>query len=150
VVTDRPLHEIAPPSMLARLGIGIDNLAFRTTDSRDAVALEPFRQAVMRNKLREGLYKEQIGELSFLGRKLFRTRISFPAVVPVGTYRAEVYLMRGGHVVAAQAAPLFIDKQGFGQAMYEFAHQLPLLYGLAAVAAAVAAGWVAGTVFAKT
>ena len=150
VVTDRPLKEIASPSMLARLRIGVDNLDFRTTDARDVAALEPFRQAVVRNKLREGLYQEQVGEVSFLGRKLFRTRIGFPAVVPVGTYMAEVYLMRGDHVIAAQAAPLFIDKQGFGQAVYELAHQLPLLYGLAAVAAAVTAGWVAGTVFPKT
>jgi uncharacterized protein (TIGR02186 family) len=150
VVTDKPLKEIASRSLLARLGIGVDNLNFHTTDARDNAALAQFRQAVVRNKLREGLYQEQAGELSFLGRKLFRTRISFPAIVPVGTYQAEVYLMRGDRVIAAQAAPLFIDKQGFGQAVYEFAHQWPWLYGLAAVAAAVTAGWVAATVFPKT
>jgi uncharacterized protein (TIGR02186 family) len=150
VVADRPLKEIASASMLARLRIGVDNLDFETADARDEAALRPFRQAVVRNKLREGLYQEQVGDVSFLGRKLFRTRIGFPAVVPVGTYQAEVYLMRGDRVIAAQSAPLFIDKQGFGQTVYDFAHQWPWLYGLAAVAAAVAAGWVAGTVFPKT
>ena len=87
--------------------------------------------------------------VTFLGPRLFRTAVNFPATVPVGTYRAEVYLIRNDRVIAAQATPLFIDKYGSEQQVFELAHSMPLLYGLTAVAAAMLAGWLASVVFRK-
>lgn len=149
VAASRPLDEIAPAGLLERLQIGAANLRFQHQGGAGEAEVIPFRAAIVRNKSRERLYFENVGEVAFLGRKLFRTRIDFPAVVPVGTYRAEVYLIRDKRVVAAQAIPLFIDKQGIEQAVYDFAHAMPLLYGLLAVAAAAFSGWLAATAFRK-
>lgn len=77
----------------------------------------------------------------FVGQRLFRAPIEFPATVPVGTYRAEVYLIRDDRVIAAQATPLFIMKRGLEQSLYRFAQEQRLAYGFLIVLLAVFIGW---------
>jgi uncharacterized protein (TIGR02186 family) len=143
VAANRPIEDIASPNLLARLQIGTENLRFAATTPIDDTDLVPYRDAVMRNKVRDGLYQDNAGRVVFLGPKLFRVRVGFPAKVPVGTYQAEVYLVRDDQVISAQATPLFINKFGVEREIYDFAHEQPLAYGVAAVALALTAGWLA-------
>jgi uncharacterized protein (TIGR02186 family) len=148
VATSRPLREIAPHSLLQRLQIGTENLRFRylgTAPRGESIA--DYERSIVRLKLRDGLYREGIGAVDFLGPKLFRTEISFPSTAPVGTYQTEVYLVRDERIVAAQSTPLFIDKQGIEQEVYDFSRAEPAVYGLVAVLMAVLAGWVAAIAF---
>lgn len=145
VLTERPLIEVAPASLLARLQIGSGNLRLETVSGENDLEVAGFRQAIVRERERAGLYRTDIGELKFQGRRLFRARVEFPSSVPVGTYRVEAYLIRDQRVIAAQAIPLFVDKQGVEQAVHDFAQEQPHLYGLAAVLAAVLVGWLAAT-----
>lgn len=147
VASSKPLREIAPISLLQRLQIGTENLRFRYLGSRRPDDIAHYHQAVVRLKIRDGLYRENIGAIDFLGPKLFRTAISFPSTVPVGTYQTEVYLIRDNRIIAAQSTPLFIDKQGIEQEVYDFSRQEPAVYGLVAVLLAVFAGWLAAVVF---
>lgn len=147
VASSKPLKEIAPPSLLQRLQIGTENLRFRYIGSRRAEDFTQYHQAIIRLKTRDGLYRENIGGIDFLGPKLFRTAISFPSTVPVGTYQTEVYLIRDNRIVAAQSTPLFIDKQGIEQEVYDFSRAEPAVYGLVAVLLAVFSGWLAAVVF---
>jgi len=103
----------------------------------------------VRNKEAQKLYEPEVGRVSFLGTRLFRTRIVFPANVPTGNYSVEVLLIRGGQVIAAQTTPMFVSKVGFGADIYDFAHQWAALYGLIAILLAVSAGWAAGLIFRK-
>ena len=73
--------------------------------------------------------------------------IRFPSTVAVGTYRAEVYLIRDDRVIAAQSTPLFVDKQGVEQEVFDYSRREPAVYGFIAVMLAVAAGWLAALVF---
>ncbi|MFN4275511.1 MAG: TIGR02186 family protein [Ferrovibrio sp.] len=147
VASTRPLAEIAPPSLLQRLQIGANALRFRYAGKRNPDDVNEFRAAIVRQKTREGLYQDNTGAVDFLGPKLFRTAISFPATVPVGTYQTEIYLVRDDRIVAAQSTPLFIDKQGIEQEVYDFSRQEPAVYGLVAVLLAVLAGWLAAVAF---
>jgi len=157
VSASAPLDEIAPETLLARHQIGLDNIQVtpepgsRETVVEDAERVDDYREAVVRNMRREGLFSEETGSIRFMADTLFRTRISFPANVPVGNYRAEVYLIRDGKVVpgGAQSSPIFIDKVGLGRAVYNFAHQQPFIYGAVAVLLALLAGWIAAMVFRK-
>lgn len=151
VATSRPLEEIATPAVLTRLQIGADNLRLPPRrDIKTEEEIKPFRKAILRQKRGDGLIQEDVSSVVFLGPKLFRARISFPATVPTGTYRAEVYLVRENQVIAAQATPLFIKKSGAEQVLSDFSHQQPWIYGLSAVFMAIFAGWLAATVFRKT
>ena len=150
VAANRALADIASAGLLARLQIGTENLRLRPTAVIDETDVLPFRDAVVREKVRDGLYQENPGRVVFLGPKLFRARIGFPAKVPVGTYQAEVYLVRDDQVISAQATPLFIDKSGAERAIYDFAHDQPLAYGVLAVVLSLAAGWLAATFLRRT
>ncbi|MFZ8368795.1 TIGR02186 family protein, partial [Staphylococcus aureus] len=91
-----------------------------------------FRDAVIRVRNGQKLF-QQAGTVTFLGPKLFRAQVDFPAIVPVGVYRVEVYLIRDERVIAAQAIPLFINKTGFEREIFAFAHEHALYYGAASV-----------------
>mgnify|MGYP000979639442 CR=1 FL=1 len=70
-----------------------------------------------------------------------------PAGVARGQYKVEVYLFRDGEVQRAQSTPLFIDQTGLERRLYNFAHNQPFGYGLAAVAMAVIMGWISSLLF---
>ena len=53
----------------------------------------------------------------------------------------EALLFEDGEIVAAQTTPLVVNKIGFSARVARFAEQRAPLYGLLAVLAAAAAGW---------
>ena len=141
----RPLDEIFLPGEAEKYGLGFDQIPFSW---QGAAPSDPaaFREAIMRNKGRDGLYNERFGRLEILGETLFRTEFYFPASVPVGRYHAEVYLVRNGMVVTRYTTPLSVDRIGIEGFIYDFAQLQPALYGLFAIIVAVFAGLVAGAV----
>ena len=102
---------------------------------------------MIRNKQRSGLYPQTIGAVNFVGARLFRTTIAFPATVPTGPYQVSVYLIRDGKLIGAQTTPLLISKLGVSAEVVDFARNNALWYGLVAVAVAALAGWAASLPF---
>lgn len=148
VVSTRPLEAIASRDMLERHQIGTSYLRLRReTATGDAASANDFRRATTRLMSRANLYSEITGGVTFLGDTLFRARIDIPSNVPVGNYTVEVYLIRDGNVIHAQASPLFVNKSGFERFVYNLAYRQPLLYGVIAVALALMAGWLAAAAF---
>jgi len=149
VAATRPLAEIAPPPVLDRHQIGLEHLDLDIRPLDPRANGEQYRQALIRLKQAEGLYGDRVHDIGFLGQRLFRTDVHFPANVPVGTYLVEVYLIANGDVVSAQTTPLVISKIGIGADVYDFAHQQAALYGIIAVLLAASAGWAAAVVMRK-
>ncbi len=147
VASSQPLSEIGQPALLARHGIGLDFLRLTAAEEVSEAAMQPFRSALVRIKQRESLYTADVGRVTFLGQRLFRTSVSFPANVPVGSYLVEVLLVRDGEVVSAQTTPLIISKVGLGADIYDFAHNQAALHGLVAILVALMAGWAAHLIF---
>lgn len=149
VVASRPLEEILSPAEQVRHQISLDSLDLPAKGVVSEEALEEFRKALLRLKMRQGLYDYQPQAVSHLANRLFRADLSFPSNVPTGAYTAEVYLVRDGDVVSAEITPLIISKVGFSADVFLFAHEYSAAYGLAAIVIAVAAGWIAGIAFRK-
>ncbi|WP_207455782.1 TIGR02186 family protein [Azospirillum sp. SYSU D00513] len=147
VATSRPLDQVVDRPMLERHQIGLPHLQLDPGRVLPAEDLAAFRAALIRNKQREGLYGITLGQVAFLGERLFRTNIYFPANVPTGMYTVEAMLIRDGEVVTAQTTPLVVSKVGFSAEIYEIARHEPVAYGVAAVIGAIAAGWLAGAIF---
>ncbi len=147
VATNRPLDQFVSRPVLERHQIGLPQLQLGPREQLSPAELAVFRQALIRNKQRAGLYSITLGQVSFLGDRLFRTNIYFPANVPTGLYNVEALLIRNGEVVSAQTTPLVVSKVGFSAEIFEFARNQPLAYGVAAVIGAIAAGWLAGAAF---
>jgi uncharacterized protein (TIGR02186 family) len=145
LASSRPLSQIAPAATLARYGIGVAGLQPDTVHAHHDV--EPFRQAALRLMTDQGLYREVPAGVEFLSDTLFRAHVPVPAGVSVGQYEVEVYLIRGGNVESAQSTPLFIDQTGLERRLYNWAHDQPFGYGLAAVIMALIMGWISSVIF---
>ena len=145
VASTRPIEQLARPEVLERYHIGVDHLGLEPTDPTDEVDL--FRQALIRNKQRDGLFPNGAGTVAFVGSRLFRTTVTFPANVPTGSYQVSVFLVRNGQVQGAQTTPLLVSQLGLSADIVDFAYRDALLYGVIAVAVAAMAGWLASVAF---
>jgi len=147
VYSSRPVEEIASPAVRQLHQIGLDYLHLNTEQTLSAEEATDFRAAFIRNQVRSGLYLPTTGQVAFLGDRLFRATINFPASVPTGTYLVEVFLVRDNAVVSGQTTPLVISEIGIDAEVHDFADRYGLAYGLVAVILAAMAGWLASLPF---
>jgi uncharacterized protein (TIGR02186 family) len=149
VASTRPIGQIVRPDVRARLEIGVDHLRLRPIDAAglDISEIATFQDALIRNKQRQGLYSREPAPVHFIGPRLFRTTLDFPANVPPGIYQVQVFEVRDSQVTDAQRSTLVISKIGLEADVYDFAHQQAALYGLLAILVAITAGWLAGVIF---
>ncbi|MBX6366811.1 MAG: TIGR02186 family protein [Rhodospirillales bacterium] len=145
VVASRPIEEAVPPPVRSLHQIGLSELSL--TADRERSYTEEFRAALVRSEAEAGLFLEKVGSIDFLGDRLFRATLVFPANVPTGTYSVEIFLLRNGEVVSAQTTPLVVSKIGMDARLFDFADRQALAYGLVAVLIAVMAGWLASLPF---
>lgn len=150
VAATRSLKEIAPPQLFNHYQIGAPEIQFGYAPEQAAGDLAAYRDALIRNKQRLGLYNNAPNKIDVRGGQLFRTTFSFPANVTTGTYNVDVYLIRKGRIVSTRSRALSITKVGVGATIFDFAHQHAPIYGIMAVVVALFAGWLAGALFRKT
>ena len=147
VLSNKPVDDVVPANLRQLHEIGIDDLKLNPAETAKPADITEFRAALIEEQQRGGLYDKQPGTVNFLGDKLFRASLDFPATVPVGTYSIQVFLVRKGDIVAAQTTPLIISQTGLEADINDFAQNRSLLYGLVAVALAAMAGWGATFLF---
>ena len=78
---------------------------------------------------------------------LFSTAVALPANLIEGTYRTRIFLTRGGRVISHHVAEIGVQKTGLERWLYRLSQEAPLVYGLLAIAIAIAAGWGASAGF---
>ena len=149
LASSKPIETLLRPASLERHRIGVQNLPFSAAGKINGDDLAGFRAGLIRNKVLNGLFTVRPRDVSFLGQRLFRSRIYFPANVPTGAYTVQVFLVRDGGIANAQTVPLTIAKVGIGADIYRFAHASSALYGLCAIAIALLVGVFAGAIFRK-
>jgi len=147
VAATTTLDKIASSRTLKRLRIGTENLQFTAAASEGPV--EQFRTALLRNKKKNRLYGANVGKVTIVSGRLFRTSVRFPPNVPTGTYKVDVYMFRKGKVIGRFERPLTVHKAGIEADIFNFAHRNAVWYGIFAIIIALVAGWVAGAIFRK-
>jgi uncharacterized protein (TIGR02186 family) len=148
VLAARPLAEITSPTLRRRQRIGLHALLFAEDFTYDrGGADEPFRDALLRLKRREGLYLEQERGVTFLTPSLFRASIPLPATAPPGNYDVEVVLLADTVILARTQTSFEMVKIGFEQQVGEMARDLAPLYGGATALLALFFGYVASIIF---
>ena len=150
IASSRPLAEIARETVLVRHQMGLDKLRLDLPRAKASanVAME-WRAGLIRNQEMLGLYRAEVGRVTFLGNRLFRVGIHLPSNVPTGKYQVKVFMLQEGRVVSAQTTPLHVSRVGTEAAVYDFAYQHSALYGLIAILVALMAGWAAHMAFRK-
>lgn len=106
-----------------------------------------FTEALIRIRTASGSYQTLPSTVRIDEGTLFRTSVALPANLTEGTYRTRIFLTRDGRVIDVHATEIEVQKAGLERMLYELAQEQPLLYGLIAIAIAVAAGWGASEVF---
>lgn len=149
VATTAPVDDLLDERNAAIYEIGVRHLQLSPATAADTQTTGTFQNGLVGLRGRQQLYTEQPYGVTVTDGVLYRTRIPIPAAVPVGNYRAEIYLIADGKVRARSTAPIIIDKSGFERETYVFAHTHSLLYGIAAVVIALGLGWLAGSVTRK-
>jgi len=149
VAANRPLHEFVPERVGARHQIGLRHLRLTPPEGAHPETVDDFSEGLIRNKQTDRLYSRQPARIAFLGNRLFRTDMHFPANAPVGTYTVQTFLIRDGDVVSAGITPLVVGKVGFEAGVFDLAYCHSLAYGVLAILIAAMAGWLAGLVFRK-
>mgnify|MGYP002152508954 CR=1 FL=1 len=144
------VEDLLPAAVRARHRIGVEHLDLVPTESLAAAEADAFRDGLVRNKRRTGLYPASPAPVRFVGGGLFRTTVGFPANVRPGRYAVEVFDVRDGAITAAQQSALIITKVGVEARLSDFARSEAPLYGLGAIVFAVAAGWAAATALRRT
>jgi uncharacterized protein (TIGR02186 family) len=147
VAASRPLDEAVLPGAAALYRIGTANLKLEGKPPMTGDRAKRFADALIAEQERAGLISTEIGKITFLGERLFRATIAFPANVPTGNYLVEVFLARDRDVVGAQTTPLSVEKVGIDAAVFDFARRDAAAYGAIAVLTAVVAGWLASLPF---
>ena len=152
----------AAPSFYAVATTGpLDEVLTRTEDLRQAVSIprairavgsgaqdpQTFVAALIRIRQATGAYAVAEGSVTLRDGTLFDAAIALPPNLTEGDYEARILLTEGGRVVAREGATLAVRKVGLEHFLHTLAHESPVLYGLASLAIAIAAGWGASTAF---
>jgi uncharacterized protein (TIGR02186 family) len=148
--SNRSVDEFMPDGIAYTHQIGAEYIRIKPhKDYAHVKDWERFRHALIRNKVKQNLYKQEAAPLVFLGNRLFRTKLHFPSNVSVGTFGIETYLIRQGKIAAFETTLLNVRKFGIEADIYNFAHRHSLAYGLLAIIVAGLAGWMANAAFRK-
>jgi len=147
VAASRPLDEVLSPGAAALYRIGTPNLKLESKPPLAGERVQRFAKALIEEQQRAGLIGTEIRKIAFLGERLFRVEIAFPANVPTGDYRVEVFLAKDRDVVGGQTTPLRVEKVGIDAEVSDFARREAAAYGAIAVLTAVVAGWLASLPF---
>jgi uncharacterized protein (TIGR02186 family) len=149
VASSAPIETIARPDVIARHELGVEHLNLKPIGATglEISEIAAFQDALVRNKQRQNLYTVEPEPVNFIGPKLFRTTLHFPANVSPGIYKVQVFELEDGSVVGAQRSTLVVSKVGVEADIYDFAQHRGALYGLLAVALSVTLGWLAGVIF---
>ena len=152
----------AAPSFYAVATTGpLDRVLSSTEDLRHSVTIprairaigndvgnrEDFLDALIRLRQGEGHYGMLEGAVEFDEQTLFRTQIGLPANLVEGDYPTRIFLTRDGQVIDSFETTIYVRKTGVERWLYALAHEQPFLYGLLALALAIAAGWGASAGF---
>lgn len=145
------IGHMAERGILDDLGVGLNhiNLAVSGVSNVALSDRDDFRKAFIRLRQQSGLYSEREASIEFLTDTMFRTKIPLPANIPVGEYTVKSFLFHDGKVVSQTDQTLSVAKTGFEQVTFKLAQNLPLVYGVLAVALAIFTGWLAGVIFRK-
>jgi uncharacterized protein (TIGR02186 family) len=123
------------------IGRAIRSVGAEVTDSPS------FTEALIRLRLRAGLYQTAVETVDVREATLFSTEVALPANLTEGDYTVRFFLTREGAVIDSRETTIFVQKVGLERFLFALAHEQPLLYGLLSLAIAIGAGWGASAVF---
>ena len=104
-------------------------------------------KAKIRIKTKEGSYIFNNDLITIKDNTLFSARVSLPANLTEGDYKAKIYLIQNRQVINSSTEIIEVRKIGLEKWLYDTAHDKPLFYGIFSIVLALFFGWGASTLF---
>jgi len=145
VATSGPWEDVISDTEDLRHKISIGR-AIRSVGA-DVTDTGNFTEALIRIRLRNGLYQTRPNSVTLADETLFNTQVALPANLTEGNYTVRFYLTRGREVIDSRETTIFVRKVGLERFLFNLAYDRPLAYGVLALAIAIAAGWGASAAF---
>lgn len=149
-------YAVATSDPIPEILLQIEDLRYAITPRRairsvgapqDVLDSPEFTSALIRVRENAGLYQVREGVVQVAQQTLFSTSVALPANLVEGDYDVRIFLTRDRRVITSYETTIFVQKVGLERFLYTLAHEQPLIYGLGALAIAVAAGWGASAAF---
>jgi uncharacterized protein (TIGR02186 family) len=147
VASSRPLTSLVEERTAAIYELGLQNLQLSPGSGLAPDVQRRFEAGLIDLKQRRGLYYEDPTGVKIADGVLYRARIRIPALVPVGNYTAETFLIKDRRILAGAVRDIRVEKLGFERFVATAADRWSLAYGLVAVALSLFLGWAASAVF---
>jgi uncharacterized protein (TIGR02186 family) len=148
VLSSRPLSEITSTVLRQRQKVGLDAIVNAPDFTADRGPTDdPFREALLRLKAREGLYLENERGVTFLTPSILTAAIPIPATAPPGNYDVEVMLFAETVILARTNTSFELVKTGFEQQVGDIARDWSAGYGFVTAGFALLLGWIASAIF---
>lgn len=148
VFASRPLELVADIAIRRRLRIGIDGIVDAPDFAADlGEADDPYRQALVRLKRREGLWSEEGRGVTFVTGDVFRAPLPLRGTAPPGNYDVEVVVLSQGVPVGRTESGFEVAKAGFEEQVTTAARDRALPYGLGIAGLSLMFGWLASVIF---
>jgi len=141
VASSRPLPELIDDRIAAIYELGLQYLQLSPGAGATPQEQQRFEAGLIDLKTRRQLYYERPGGVEVIGGVLYRARLNVPALVPVGDYTAETFLIEDGQVIAAGVREIRIEKLGFERFVTVASERWSFAYGLFAVVVSLLLGW---------
>lgn len=135
--------------LLSDLELGKNNLKFRVSGDVDEEKKNQFQVQLIDQLEKQKLYANGANKIDFLDETLFKVMLSFPKNIARGVYTVEIYLINDGSLLSFQSIPIYVNQVGLSARILDFAYQDSFLYGLLAVALALAVGWLTNYLFVR-
>ncbi len=149
VASSRPLSKLIDERTAAIYELGLENLSLSPGAGKSAEVQRRFEAGLIDLMQRHQLNFENPSGVRITDHVLYRGRITFPSLVPVGDYTAETFLIKDGRVIAGAVRDIRIEKLGFERDVAAAADRWSFAYGIAAVAMSLLLGWGGSAVFRK-
>lgn len=147
VATTGPFRDIISYTDDLQYKVGLDQMVRLIGETSDKTYPEEYRQAAIRLRRAAGLYVELPGTVTVTDETLFETRIALPANLVEGDYKARIFLLRDKAVLDVFESSIEVRKIGIERWIYTMAQEQSALYGALSIMVALAAGWLASTIF---
>jgi len=108
---------------------------------------DPFRDALLRLKQKEGLWREIDRGVVLVTDGFFRASIPLPGTAPTGNYSVEVTVIAGARVLGQRTASFEVVKTGFEERVSQLSQDRSIFYGLAIAVMSLGCGWLASVIF---
>lgn len=108
---------------------------------------EPFRKALVAERIDAGLFDQAVGAVDMLTRTFFRAIIRLPGQIEEGPYVVTTHLFADETRLDTNTQTFVVRKEGFEERLFALSRSQPLLYGLGVVVLALVTGYVGGVVF---